>query len=234
MKNIFIFTLLTLSQLSHSALQLTDNEPAFKRKMSAIIKRLPICSRNKQTIYAQSYDAAQACNIKTATLINTLISYAAINTFSNLKTCCTVCKISLTEAESALYEQQLSQLNMLELDLMRAVKVNDVSRVEECLNKGARINVQVACGDAITSPLLLATQRGYTAIVRLLLTQPTVDVNIQDTKKFTPLMIALALEYPAIALLLVNHPGINTNLTNMHGKNAGYLAIKKGYCLIPE
>jgi len=234
MKNIFIFTLLTLSQLSHSALQLTDNEPAFKRKMSAIIKRLPIRSSNKQTIYAQSYDAAQALNIKTSTLINTLISYAAINTVSNLKTCCIVCKIRLTQAESALYVQQLSQCNMLELNLIRAVEASDAPRVEECLNKGARVNAQVSYGDATISPLLLATQKGCSTIVRLFLTQPMVDVNIQNTQKFTPLMIALTLGYPAIAHLLVNHPGINTNLTNIHGKNAGYLAITKGYCTFGE
>ena len=79
-------------------------------------------------------------------------------------------------------------------------------------------------GDSI---LIAAARNGSENVVELLINNPLVDINFQDTNGDTAAIIALKLGNNfSIMFALTGHPEINLNLTNNQGISARQLLHK--------
>ncbi|MCP4747312.1 MAG: hypothetical protein GY874_14400, partial [Desulfobacteraceae bacterium] len=102
-----------------------------------------------------------------------------------------------------------------------AVKNGDVKRVKKWLEAGAEVNY--VNGKGIT-PLCRAAWKGYTDVVKLLLSHPEIDVN-----KDRPLYWAAKNGHIEIVKLLLSHPEIDVNQANNIGFTPLYWAAKEGH-----
>jgi uncharacterized protein len=103
-------------------------------------------------------------------------------------------------------------------DLMKAVKSNDVARVEALIAQGDDVSAPDARGD---SPLIMAAYEGHTEIVRLLL-EAGADVKALDpSMKATALHAAAYTGRTGAARLLIQH-GVEID---RQGPRNGYTAL---------
>jgi ankyrin repeat protein len=78
---------------------------------------------------------------------------------------------------------------------------------------------------------MLASNFGYTEIIKLFLAHPTIDVNIQNRYRTTALILASRVLCIDAVTLLLAHPTINVNLQNESGSTA--LISVSAYCNTP-
>lgn len=118
-----------------------------------------------------------------------------------------------------------------------AIQNGDLSTVKDLIGK-IDINVQEIRGPIIVRPGMVQDHRGYTGlhkavyyghehIVKLLLSVPGINVNIQDYWGNTPLIIS-SRGRANIVQLLLKVPGIDINAQNCLRENALYEAIWYG------
>ena len=79
------------------------------------------------------------------------------------------------------------------------------------------------------TPLTLAIESGYEAIVKLLLGTGEVDVNSRDNHGLTPLALAVYFRSEAIVRLLLGTGEVDVNSRDDHGLTPLALAVRLGY-----
>lgn len=109
------------------------------------------------------------------------------------------------------------------IELLKAAKMGDASKVRALLEKGADANTT---GEQGATPLMIASARGHLEAAKALI-EKRVDLNIKDTSplEMSALMVAsLRGRLDIVALLLQNKASVD--LTDKHGLNALGYAIK--------
>lgn len=76
--------------------------------------------------------------------------------------------------------------------------------------------------------------KGHTEVVKLFLTHPNIDVNIQNKNGDTVVMVASSNGCTEIVKLLMSHPNIDVTLKNENGLDAVELASRSGNTDIVE
>lgn len=102
---------------------------------------------------------------------------------------CSVCLVEILLKTKNILDYIDSRNNNGYTALHLAVINNKINEVEALINAGADINV----GNDLNgrTPLYLAVNGGNIDIIRLLLDQPTIDVDLPDSSGYTPLGIAM-------------------------------------------
>ena len=93
------------------------------------------------------------------------------------------------------------------------------------LNKGADVNSQNNQG---LSPLLDAVQKNHPDVVKLLLSQDDILVDLKTRKGLTPLQAACYQGYHSIAILLLNK-GADVNAQKIGGSSSLLYAVQKNH-----
>lgn len=110
--------------------------------------------------------------------------------------------------------------------LIHAAIIGDVDAVEGALGS-EDTNTQ---DDDGWTALHIASRNKNPEVVRLLLSQPTIDVNVKNRWKSTPLMIAAGSGNLDIVDLLLNHPRIQVDLqAEYYGRTALIEAALNGH-----
>ena len=90
--------------------------------------------------------------------------------------------------------------------------------------EGLDFNVKPGGG---SNPLMIATIRRHTAAVEILLSEPTVDINVVNGSN-TPLMVALEKGHDEIAQAILRKDGVDVNHVNRGGESALDIAVERG------
>ena len=99
------------------------------------------------------------------------------------------------------------------MELIIAANDGDIIRVRELLDAGINPNITDYDGD---TPLVYASEEGYTEIVKLLLDSGAdADPNLQEQGRYTPLIVSSDNDYDIVKLLLEN--GADPNIQNHEG-----------------
>jgi len=109
--------------------------------------------------------------------------------------------------------------------LILAVNCNNLERVKNALEEGARINAR---DEQDLTPLHLAVRQGYTDIVTLLLAHPEINVNVRAGNN-TPLYEAVRQSHTKIVTLLLARPQIDVNAKGEYGCTPLYKASQFSY-----
>lgn len=114
-------------------------------------------------------------------------------------------------------------------DLIHAAIAGDVGAVEDALK---RADLNLSDSDGWTA-LHIAARNGDIDICRLLLSRPTIDVNVKNKWKSTPLMIAAGSGNLDIVELLLRHPRTQVDLqAEYYGRTALIEAALKGHVAV--
>ena len=106
--------------------------------------------------------------------------------------------------------------------------MNNNAKVVELLLRDPRTDVNIAVNN--DNSLFTASERGYLAIVRLLLTHHNIDVNKINTRsRKTALIIASELGHLEIVTTLLNNPQTFVNEVDLYGKTALEIASARGF-----
>ena len=84
------------------------------------------------------------------------------------------------------------------------------------------------------TPLFIAAHNGQVNMVKLLLAQEGIGVNIRQTDQVTPLQAAAGLGYVEIAKLLLDCEDIDANLADSLGLSPLHYAVRKNYEVIVQ
>mmetsp|Transcript_7562 Transcript_7562/g.9108 ORF Transcript_7562/g.9108 Transcript_7562/m.9108 type:complete len:158 (-) Transcript_7562:332-805(-) len=108
-----------------------------------------------------------------------------------------------------------------------AARNGDLVSIIRFLREGVDVNATSLKGD---TALFWAACEGHTKIVKLLLDQDRIDVNMKTKNniEWTPLMAASVYGKGNIVQLLLKHPDINVNITDRNRKPAIFLASEEG------
>ena len=112
-------------------------------------------------------------------------------------------------AEMAIVAPAKTALNFRERELLECCLNGDVRKFKQ-LFKSRTVDANLAYEKGTL--LYIAVVKGYTAIVRELLSKPGIDVNLAQKKGATPLGAAAELGHVELVKLLLAAPGINPNL----------------------
>lgn len=116
-----------------------------------------------------------------------------------------------------------------ESELIRAAIAGDAGAVEQALE---RADVNRPDTDGWTA-LHIAARTGNIAVCRLLLSRPTIDVNVKNRWKSTPLMIAAGSGNLDVVELLLRHPRTQVDLqAEYYGRTALIEAALKGHMAV--
>ncbi len=110
--------------------------------------------------------------------------------------------------------------------LLRAARDNKLSIVKSLLSAGADINKATPNG---ATPLYIASQKGYTEIVKLLVSDSRTDINKATQDGATPLNIASYKGYTEIVKLLVSDSRTDINKATYYGATPLHIASYKGH-----
>lgn len=110
-----------------------------------------------------------------------------------------------------------NSLTNTNLDLIKEVKNNNISKVEKLLQNGANVNAKDNDGYTV---LLMAVIFRHTDIVKLLLKHKA-DINAIETSGYNALMLASVRGYIDIVKILLKH-NANVNVKNI---NNGFTAL---------
>ncbi len=111
--------------------------------------------------------------------------------------------------------------------LISAVRKRNLDTIKYLLLNGADINAKNSQG--YTSLMFASTIAWREDIVKLLLSQSYIDVNIQDPYGNTALILAAVRGAKNIVKILLLHPSININVKNNNGDEAVILAKRYGH-----
>ena len=98
------------------------------------------------------------------------------------------------------------------------------------LNK-SEIDVNKAKTTTGKTPIFIATQKGHTQVVQILLNQKEIDVNkvTTDSRGETPLITAIRFWNYDIAELLLGHPSIDVNKKRTSDESSPlWVAVNEG------
>lgn len=102
-------------------------------------------------------------------------------------------------------------------DLLTAILKNDRATAERLLtNMGSEINV----GENGVTPLHMATQLGRVEMVKLLLSHPTIDINVVDENGDAPVHVATQQNHKSVLELLLDDPRLDFERQNLDGLTA--------------
>lgn len=112
--------------------------------------------------------------------------------------------------------------------LIEAAYDGKFATISFLLSKG---KTDINAGDKLTghTALIWAADKGHADIVRLLLAQPGIDVNVAGKTGVTALMLAAKKGDLDIVRQLLAHKNINVNHTSMHGATAMINAAGLGH-----
>ena len=116
------------------------------------------------------------------------------------------------------------------MSLISLVRINDIDRVRGYDNIVNEINLH----DDKETALIIASKYNYIEIVKLLLTNETINVNLQNSKLDTALILASWHGYIEIVKLLLKIESINVNLHDDDRDTALMCASKYNYIEIAK
>ena len=127
-------------------------------------------------------------------------------------------------------QQSVSPSNMDDLEacskLKNAVKQGNMTRVEEALDmEGVNPNLRWSRDITSHTPLTCAVEMSRPDIIKLLLTHPNIQPNLNGLDGFTPLTLAVTKGSKEMVLVLLENPGCDPNLREGGGLTALHLAI---------
>ena len=129
------------------------------------------------------------------------------------------------EPEKAVIAPVKSVLSLRDMMLFDACNEGNIRSLKRFLRyEGVDVNVS----DEQATLLVYAVYGGYADIVKVLLEQPNVDVNLAQTGGATPLYLATTLGHVEIVRLLLGARGINVNLATSEGATPLMIAAQKG------
>ena len=137
-------------------------------------------------------------------------------------------KTSITknnEGYDTFSQGQEDQTRKRELLFLNKVIKNNI---EEVINLLPNVNINTKNIRGYTA-LMIACKKGYTDIVRELLTRNDIDVNLKNKYNNTALILACQNGYTEIVRLLLTKNDIDVNLKNKNNDTALFLACYKGY-----
>ena len=70
---------------------------------------------------------------------------------------------------------------------------------------------------------MLAAYAGRLEVVKMLIKQPHILVNLRNSQGETAIIIALKKRHDDVARVLLEHPGIDTSITDLKGNSASTL-----------
>ncbi len=114
--------------------------------------------------------------------------------------------------------------------LIRAAGRGDNNKVEELINKGAKLDIQEFFTD--WTALIYAAANGHTEIVKILVNAGA-KLDVEDVFNRTALMFAAMYGYSEIVELLVNE-GASLDIKNYYGDTALIYAAAEGHTKIVE
>lgn len=106
------------------------------------------------------------------------------------------------------------KLNQLNKELIIAAECGDIEKVKSLLKQGADVNFVDDYGN---TPLIIASQKGRSKVVQLLLTKKEINVNLADKNGLTPIIIASCLGNLEVVRLLLAKKEIDVNLADDKG-----------------
>ena len=115
-------------------------------------------------------------------------------------------------------------MEKLDMQLIDAVKFNEVFKVDYLINKGANINVKTE--DLGLTPLMIAVSEGYFEMAEMLI-KLGADVNKKNKFGDTALMYAVVYTEPKLIKLLINS---GADLKAKNNKNITALDFAKVNC----
>lgn len=119
--------------------------------------------------------------------------------------------------------------NNLNTDGMSALHIsvfNNAINIVITLLTSRHININLRTNDdddSLSTPLHIATTLNFTDIVRVLVSDPRINVNSEASNRFTPLHIAVCNDSPEIVQMLLQSPLINPNQVAAHRKSVLHL-----------
>jgi len=118
---------------------------------------------------------------------------------------------------------------VINADIFRSVKRNDIERVKIYLNEEKDINVlRDPSGEFLSNNLLhLAIEYSHTQIAELLI-KNKIDLNIQNEDGRSPLSLAIWERENKIAKILIEN-GVDINALDYDGRNALHHAVYGGF-----
>eukprot|EP01117_Protostelium_nocturnum_P014725 TRINITY_DN5636_c0_g1_i5.p1 TRINITY_DN5636_c0_g1~~TRINITY_DN5636_c0_g1_i5.p1 ORF type:complete len:245 (-),score=34.08 TRINITY_DN5636_c0_g1_i5:550-1284(-) len=81
----------------------------------------------------------------------------------------------------------------------------------------------------IKTPLFIASHKGHSDVVRLLVEDPRVDPNLAQDNNQTPLYVASRMGRSSIVKMLVENPKVDPNVKSMNGCTPLYVASQNGH-----
>jgi ankyrin repeat protein len=126
----------------------------------------------------------------------------------------------------------LNKLDMYgQTALHYAAKSKNPSLVSILLERGANLNI---VNGAERTALQIAVGSCNLPIVRVLLSRPSIDINVQDKYAETALYFAAEGGYVSLVEILLRHPTIIVDLPNLLNKTAYTIAFEKWEASTPN
>ncbi|KAG4098229.1 ankyrin [Neocallimastix lanati (nom. inval.)] len=123
-------------------------------------------------------------------------------------------------------QESLEKINHHSGILNEACSYPNTYKIINYLINEQKIDINEKNGNKKITPLMMASGKGYTDYVRLLI-ENGADVNARDSKNFTPLMFATQCDNKSIIELLVEH-GADVNAVSKDSYTALILACEEG------
>jgi len=97
--------------------------------------------------------------------------------------------------------------------ILKAVKKSDINELERLLVRGTNVNLQNMRG---TTPLNLAVTEGKVEVVKFLILQKRIDLNLANALNQSPLLIACKDGFDEITSILLDLD-VDINLPDIYG-----------------
>ena len=114
-------------------------------------------------------------------------------------------------------------------NLLSVCDSGNVRLLREMLKCHTSLNVNVSKGCHNRTPLIQASFKGHTKIVKLLLSVPGIDVNCKANGNYTALYYAACNGSTSIVKLLMKHQKLDVNCRDNFGKTPLFYAAKNGH-----
>ncbi|KAL2843948.1 ankyrin repeat-containing domain protein [Aspergillus pseudoustus] len=185
----------------------------------------------------QRLPACHISNLPMDIIIEILGSLPDLRTlFSAIRTCCHIYRCFKQRKSvtiTSIFIRMCRETDPPEEEpLLHALALNNSALAEALLRTDRReVDVNARDSDKRTA-LSIAAEKGYTAVVQLLLQTADVDANSQDCYGCTPLLKAAECGHGSVVRLLLENSGINVDLANCGGETPLSRGAQQGHAQI--
>ena len=139
--------------------------------------------------------------------------------------------VNLLRKYGAIETLEVEKLSNIRLSMpsvfVQAVYCNEIDTIKKYLSED--INPNESISSTGVTPLLIATYKGHSDIIKLLLERSDIQINVQENSGVTALINAANNGHADIVKLLLAHPDIQVNVQNNKGFTALFMAAKEDY-----